>query len=54
MQIVHFETTETCDKFVSSSRRNKHIYVIAADQNLGKQKYCEVYISQENVCSCLY
>ena len=49
MQIVHFETTETCDKFVSSSRRNKHIYVIAADQNLGKQKYCEVYISEENV-----
>ena len=30
------ETTETCNKFVSSFRRNKHIYVIAADQNLGK------------------
>ena len=36
VQILHFETTETCDKFVSSSRRDKHIYVIAADQNLGK------------------
>ena len=30
------ETTETCNKFVSSFRRNKHIYDIAADQNLGK------------------